>query len=100
MPKESLRDISLELLDKYMEYKKDHEFYLGPQEAARARRKRERYEWLSRIREAAENQEEIVRCKDCIFYDTVHLDCVRQKWTDCEPMGFCKWGEGYEHIHK
>lgn len=21
---------------------------------------------------------QIVRCKDCIFYDTVHLDCARR----------------------
>lgn len=51
---ETLRDIALELLDKYMEDEEqlDSEFYLGPQEAACARRKRERYEWLSRIRKA------------------------------------------------
>lgn len=51
---ETLRDIALELLDKYMEDEEqlDSEFYLGPQEAAQARRKRERYEWLSRIQQA------------------------------------------------
>lgn len=51
---ETLKDIALELLDLYMsdEENLDSEFYLGPQEAARARRKRERYEWLSRIKKA------------------------------------------------
>ena len=24
--------------------------------------------------------EPIVRCRDCIYYDTVHLDCARQGW--------------------
>lgn len=33
--------------------------------------------------------EPIVRCRDCIFYDTVHLDCARQGWTDCDRNGFC-----------
>lgn len=37
-------------------------------------------------------RERIVRCRDCVFHDTVHLDCARQGWADCEPMGFCSWG--------
>lgn len=36
--------------------------------------------------------EEIVRCRDCIYYDTVHLDCARQGWSDCERDSFCSWG--------
>lgn len=35
----------------------------------------------------------IVRCRDCIFYDTVHLDCARHGWTDCDRNGFCSYGE-------
>lgn len=37
--------------------------------------------------------EPIIRCRDCIYYDTVHLDCARQGWSDCERDGFCSWGE-------
>lgn len=36
---------------------------------------------------------QIVRCKNCIFYDTVHLDCARRGWTDCDRNGFCSYGE-------
>lgn len=39
---------------------------------------------------------QIVRCKDCIFYDTVHLDCARRGWTDCDRNGFCSYGERKE----
>lgn len=39
---------------------------------------------------------QIVRCRDCIYYDTVHLDCARQGWSDCERDGFCPWGERKE----
>lgn len=38
----------------------------------------------------------IVRCRDCIFYDTVHLDCARRGWTDCDRNGFCSHGERKE----
>ena len=38
----------------------------------------------------------IVRCRDCIYYDTGHLDCARQGWSDCERDGFCAWGERKE----
>ena len=38
----------------------------------------------------------IVRCRDCIFYDTVHLDCARRGWTDCDRNGFCSYGERKE----
>ncbi|MCR5631359.1 MAG: hypothetical protein K6F24_05310 [Atopobiaceae bacterium] len=41
-------------------------------------------------------KEKIVRCRDCIYYDTVHLDCARQGWSDCERDGFCSWGERKE----
>lgn len=41
-------------------------------------------------------KEKIVRCRDCIYYDTVHLDCARQGWSDCERDGFCAWGERKE----
>lgn len=41
--------------------------------------------------------ESIVRCRDCIYYDTVHLDCARQGWSDCERDGFCSWGERKEN---
>ena len=40
--------------------------------------------------------EPIVRCRDCIYYDTVHLDCARQGWSDCERDGFCSWGKRKE----
>ncbi|WP_311396559.1 hypothetical protein [Lancefieldella parvula] len=40
---------------------------------------------------------DIVRCRDCIYYDTVHLDCARQGWSDCERDGFCAWGERKEN---
>lgn len=39
---------------------------------------------------------QIIRCKDCIFYDTVHLDCARRGWTDCDRNGFCSYGERKE----
>lgn len=39
---------------------------------------------------------QIVRCRDCIYYDTVHLDCARQGWSDCERDGFCSWGKRKE----
>lgn len=39
---------------------------------------------------------QIVRCRDYIFYDTVHLDCARRGWTDCDRNGFCSYGERKE----
>lgn len=39
---------------------------------------------------------QIIRCKDCIFYDTVYLDCARRGWTDCDRNGFCSYGERKE----
>ena len=50
--------------------------------------------------EFTERGEPIVRCRDCVFYDTVHLDCARQGWADCEPMGFCSWGMAKEDAPK
>lgn len=44
-----------------------------------------------------ENQrEEIVRCRDCIYYDDYLGSCVRgnaHQVRAAEPDGFCKWGE-------
>lgn len=34
----------------------------------------------------------------CLFMkdDTVHLDCARRGWTDCDRNGFCSYGERKE----
>ena len=39
---------------------------------------------------------QIVRCRDCIFYDTVHLDCAQRGWADCDRNSFCSYGERKE----
>lgn len=39
---------------------------------------------------------EIVRCRDCIYYDDYLGSCVRgnaHQVRAAEPDGFCKWGE-------
>lgn len=44
--------------------------------------------------------EEIVRCRDCRFYDERHRECSMLECQECwyklhdvEPDGFCAWGE-------
>lgn len=40
-------------------------------------------------------REEIVRCRDCIYYDDYLGSCVRgnaHQVRAAEPDGFCKWG--------
>ena len=39
--------------------------------------------------------EEIVRCRDCVFYDDYLGSCIRgnaHQVFAAEPDGFCKWG--------
>ena len=41
-------------------------------------------------------REEIVRCRDCVFYDDYLGSCIRgnaHQVFAAEPDGFCKWGE-------
>lgn len=43
-----------------------------------------------------ERREQIVRCRDCIYYDDYLGSCVRgnaHQVRAAEPDGFCKWGE-------
>ena len=37
--------------------------------------------------------EEVVRCRDCVWYAHLRCMCRRGDFTVLEPDGFCKWGE-------
>lgn len=40
--------------------------------------------------------EEVVRCRDCVWYAHLRCMCRRGDFTVLEPDGFCKWGERRE----
>jgi len=52
--------------------------------------------WTVEYQWAIEGEaEEIVRCRDCKYYDADDMEC-RENGIRPEPDGFCAWGERME----
>lgn len=37
--------------------------------------------------------DEVVRCRDCVWYAHLRCMCRRADFTVLEPDGYCAWGE-------